>query len=363
MSRSGKEKISGQERGAEKAGRGRDARLSILRIIATLFVIWLHTNSTLTDNALAFGINETQLSFHAVMIYLSEWAVVAFMILSGALLLDPERRFGKAELLRSLRRVVLALLIFGIPFVACRLWLHGEIPGIGLIGKAFFNVLIGREVGHFWYLYLLMCVYLILPMLRVFIRNASKRVRWYAVGVLFAVGSVVPQIYLEAEESMPVTVFAAFPILPLLVGYLVFHAGLKKKKLFRGIAAVTLFVCGIWTIVESLGTPYPYASGRLGYSSPQVLLMSGAIILVVATFPRSAGRFSRSLWSLDRLCFAVYLIHPVFIQIIYKYFGLIPERHPHEKLGTILVWLTVTVLSFLASFVLRLIPPLRRYVL
>lgn len=348
--------------GRERAGE-RDARLSFLRITATLAVIWLHVNSTLADNALAFGIDEKQLSFHAAMIYFFEWAVAAFMILSGTLLLDPERRFGKGELLRSLRRLVLALLIFGVPFVACRLWLRGEVPGAGLAGKAFFYVMIGKEVGHFWYLYLLMCVYLILPMLRVFVRDASKRVRWYAVGVLFAVGSVVPQIYLEAEETMPVAAFAAFPILPLLAGYLLFHGPVKKKTLLRTGAVVVFLLCGVWTTIEALGTPYPYASGRLGFSSPQVLLMCAAAAVFFVTLPGDAGRHSRILWGFDRLCFAVYLVHPVFVQILYKYFGLIPERHPHAAAGTVLIWIAVTVLSFLAAFVLRLIPPLRKYVL
>ena len=317
-------------------GKGRDMRLSLIRILATLTVIWLHVNSTIADNALEFGVSSEQLTFHVISVYLSEWAVIAFMVLTGALLLDPERRYGKNELLRCLRRIVLALLIFGVPFVACRLWLRGEVPGPGLAGKAFLAILTGREVGHYWYLYLLMGVYLLLPLLRGFLRGSSTKTQWYLLAVLFFLGSVWPQIYLETGESMPVAVIAAFPLLPVLAGHLLLNKKTNNPVLLRALAIGILIPCGIWVVMEAISAPYPYASARIGYSSPQVLLICGAIVLLIATFPKKTGSFSKALWSVDRLCFAVYLIHPVFIQIIFKYFGLIPERHPHERIGTIL---------------------------
>ena len=62
-----------------------------LRIIATLAVIWLHTNGTIWGNQELFLLSDGQKRFFAVNYYLMWWAVPVFFMITGYLLLDKNK--------------------------------------------------------------------------------------------------------------------------------------------------------------------------------------------------------------------------------------------------------------------------------
>ena len=79
-------------------------------------------------------------------------------------------------------------------------------------------------------------------------------------------------------------------------------------------------------------------------------------------FGRLKGETPARALALDRLTFGVYLIHPLFIHVLYRLLGITPAgslffiRLPVIACG-------VAVASFLATRALMLIRPLREYVL
>ena len=69
------------------------------------------------------------------------------------------------------------------------------------------------------------------------------------------------------------------------------------------------------------------------------------------------------LWKIDRLCFGVYLIHPLFIQATYRVLKITPMRFGVTWVGTIVLFIFFVVCSFAFSFIASLIKPLKKYVL
>lgn len=64
--------------------------ISILRIMATLAVFFLHTNNTILNNTQNYQLSSENKFLMSVNISIMNWAVPMFLIITGALLLNKE---------------------------------------------------------------------------------------------------------------------------------------------------------------------------------------------------------------------------------------------------------------------------------
>lgn len=88
--------------------------LNSLRLLATLSVIFLHTSAGLLDTRNIGNIdNQFWLSCYK---YCMQFGVPIFVMISGALFLNPTKEVGFGLFLRKyVKRIALALLVFGLP--------------------------------------------------------------------------------------------------------------------------------------------------------------------------------------------------------------------------------------------------------
>lgn len=69
----------------------KQADISLLRIVATIAVVFLHTNSTLTEHQELFQQTGSQYNFFLCSHLVLHWAVPVFLMITGALLLKKEK--------------------------------------------------------------------------------------------------------------------------------------------------------------------------------------------------------------------------------------------------------------------------------
>lgn len=88
--------------------------LNSLRLLATLSVVWLHTSAGLLDTREIVNFDDKfWFSCHK---YCTQFGVPIFVMISGALFLNPAKEISFPLLLRKyVRRIALALLLFGLP--------------------------------------------------------------------------------------------------------------------------------------------------------------------------------------------------------------------------------------------------------
>lgn len=79
--------------------------------------------------------------------------------------------------------------------------------------------------------------------------------------------------------------------------------------------------------------------------------------------PELSEKQISAIWKIDRLCFGVYLIHPVFIQFVYRMLKINPCSFRLYWMAAMLFFAAFAICSFAASFIMQLIPWLRRNVL
>ena len=86
-------------------------------------------------------------------------------------------------------------------------------------------------------------------------------------------------------------------------------------------------------------------------------------VSIVSLFITREWKNIRFLWTVDRLCFGAYLIHPLFIQFTYRFLKITPIDFSLYLVVTVLFAIFFIGLSFVASWIMRKSGLLRKYVL
>lgn len=301
---------------------------------------------------------------------LARGCVPIFIMLSGALLLPKTESYGEFFKKRFNR--------IGIPFltwsVVYLIWkkLFYE-PNMGL-QEAFARILSDKVCFHLWFLYIIIGLYLITPVLRVLVAHAKLRDLLYFLGLWFLISSLLPfaqrivEMFAHAnfEFKLPAEAAQGF------IGYFVLGHALHQfstKELFRP-ALFTLIscflICAGGTYVLSARF---HSFQQLFYEnmSPNVVFYAAAFFIVVKYCPLFSGDctnsgFRSAISLFSKASFGIYLVHPIFIDVLY-----------HGRLGFVLrgdvfhpaymipvVALIVYILSFITVFAVQKIPYLRR---
>ena len=279
------------------------------------------------------------------------WAVPVFLMITGALLLNPEKDISYKKCFLYARRVLLALALFGTIFAL--FMMVGSHQSIN-IGKALLVVFEGKSFAHLWYLYVLIGIYLTLPVFKSFINSASRERIEVLLLVLFVfdfIASMVKAAGHATGFSVPIT----WPVFYLILGYYCKNFDSVLFKFRYLVLVVSALLVGIIAyqnpVLDNLW---------LGYNSPVVALMAMSVFMI---FKNIDFAESKRLWKIDRLCFCVYLIHPMFIHATYRVLKITPMRFGVTWLGTIICFVTFAICSFVFSYVSSLIKPLKKYVL
>ena len=100
-----------------------------LRLIATLGVVSLHASAGILD--LREIPSPTDKFMHTCFKYSMQFAVPIFVMISGALFLNPAKEIGYPLMLRKyVKRIALALLIFGLPMCLIETYFSNSGGGI-----------------------------------------------------------------------------------------------------------------------------------------------------------------------------------------------------------------------------------------
>lgn len=340
---------------------GRQAWISLLRIAATLLVVGFHTCDSLTGHPLVFPQTGAQRTFLLAAGRFASWHVPVFFMLTGALLLDPAREITPGKCVKRYAfRMALALAVFGVPFaLAKRVYGAGALTP-DMLWAAVTDVLTGNAWDHLWYLYTLIGVYLLLPLFRPFVRTASRREMGYVLAVLLAFDFFTAPLERLTGWRIAVAVPVTYPVFYCLLGrYLA--EGLPRPLGSRPACGVILLLTAAATVLTAVLAP-AYLRLLTGNASPVNALAAAAAFSLCRGIAVPA-RWEDRLWRWDRLCFGVYLIHPVFIHFFYRILRLTPLSFGAYAVAEPCFFLAFAALSFLASWVMSRIPPLKKYIL
>jgi len=340
--------------------------LDILRFIGIIAVIVVHTVSGVSDNfAREMGMRQGQI--YSAVKAVGTIGVPLFLMVSGALMLDPEKDISIKKLFgKYLKRMVLALILFGMVFALGEMLVKHESGNLlTLFVTAFKRVLAGKSWAHLWYMYVIIGLYLALPILRAFVAKADDALMDYAVLLLLIMTSILPAVLSITGIHMKIN----FPFKGVYVTYYILGYYLRKKSPFteemKGSLVKLAVLLPLLCVVLITGSE----KIDISYSSPIIVIWAIVIYELIRMSCSKAEDKAKSANSgisvfcgfMREYIFGIYLIHTVFLNLCYKMLGFTPLMAGGYILIPVFIILDFCV-SFVGAWLMRKIPGLRRIV-
>ena len=335
---------------------------SYIRAIACIAVIILHT---VYSAVLLFG-NENTLQTNIIsmsVVNCMMWAVPCFLMVTGALLLSPEKKISYRKLFgKYILRVFTALIIFGMIFRIFDIIMDKEPINILSFLKGLYEIFTGTGWSHIWYLYLLIGLYLLLPFYKKIVEYSGEKEIKYLLAVYIIFLSILPVLeiwgihcgfYIHVSTIYPFYLFG---------GYVIYkHVWCPGK----GISLILLAV-GTFVIIACNAVRWQYDIPAMeilwGYSSFFVIMQAIGVFALLKSVHGSGIPFmNRLLMELDKCSFGIYLIHMIFVRLILRYMGINPYKNG-GIIAFVLLILGILLISFILTWILKKIPFLKRIV-
>jgi surface polysaccharide O-acyltransferase-like enzyme len=339
--------------------------VDLIRTVAIVFVILLHASIEPNLNVDFMSPQGVQLWWSAdVYGSVARMAVPLFIMLTGALLLQPEKANEPLGVFFKKRwnRIGGPIFFWAIVFYVWDFYVKRQTFTPTVIIQ---DALAGPYV-HFWYVYLLVGLYLLTPVFRVVVAHADWKIIKYFLSVWFVGTGVVSLLTLSSTFSPQAVWFRdnVF-ILTGVIGYFVLGAYWAKIKLRSLLLYGALALSLIWTIfgtyllTSTLGERY--SAFFLDASSFSTIIASVALFLLLATIPQQEietklPRFSQALRIISINTLPIYLFHVIILETLQQ--GYLGFKISVTNLNPILSIPFLTGLTLLLS--LAIIVPLKK---
>lgn len=309
-----------------------------LRALGALAIVFLHVviSSSLIDELWDLSPDFFLAEFCA-LVTLSRWAVPAFFMISGSLLLDPQREMPFKKLAKHIWRIAFILLSIGFSFCILEEVYTEKSVSISVFVTAFLNLVEGKSWGHLWYLYATLGLYVITPTLRWLCSHLKplylllfSLVCWLVccfpslVTLLqsYDVADLPPSLVWlvqNSHDSIAVisnTVGWAFPLPFYLFGevFARYRCSLSKKNtlswviVFASLVVLVLISHYVYAGVSELQLPEYGLILPVGFG---VMVLAHILFDEKDSVPYIVQSFSRD-------SFGIYVFHPLFIHVVFN---------------------------------------------
>lgn len=286
----------------------RETELDILRLMALLGVIFTHACGIRTDSAAT----KNMMTF---LIATVTWHVPVFVMISGRFFLDPDRELSSAKLRKAIGHLVIAFLFWNVIYQIYYI-MTGDYSNLnwkGILSQA----MLGPY--HFWYLFMLVCLYAVTPFLRKIAEDRKLMEYFISLFLIFEfltmygpglplVGATVSQIETKTNFHFAMG-FSGYFVL----GYYLHRYPLSGKK------ETGLYILGIvMFLFTGLATVWKTNQGAEGEEWFSKYLMPNVVIEAAALYTFFVNRIGRIRFrekvsalisELAEYSFGAYLVH------------------------------------------------------
>lgn len=356
--------------------------LSFIRVIACLSIVILHSfkYSLALLQTGTLKVSNSQITCSNIMLYLMNWAVPCFVMVTGALLLDNSKKVTYKKLFsKYILKMVLIILIFSILFQIIDTLMTEQSININTFITGLKNAVFNKSWIHMWYLYMVIAVYLMLPIYRKITVHAEKKDIIYLL-ILYTVFLVVvdtlcngigysdiiinqsnynttdlinainearsPAFYIFVQKVWPLYLF---------LGYAMHKNIIKIKPLISIIMLITGISSIIVLSILSSHTDNMKTSMICNVlcsfnSSPIYLFLATSIFSLCKQINELKTKWViKIINAIDFSSFGIYLIHLIPIKIFIAKFKFNPYNYG-GILGMFIFSLVIMILSFIVVY-------------
>ena len=328
--------------------------LDILKIIACFLVIIDHTGGYIFYHSQSNG----TIIYYCLNLAICKIAVPIFIMTTGLLLLKKQSSYS--EIMKKVLKIFVPLIMLS--FV---LYVKDNNLNILLFLRSFVN---GPIISPYWYLYMLISLYLITPLIQKMLKNFNDRDYIY----LFIICLFIPLLLntictLFNFKFTSLIYICLFPkiISIYILGYYLSNNVLKRK--YKNIAII-IFTTSIILFFLTLYIPY-ILKGKVSeifntYDSLFAVGGAGSLFYIIRYYfsDRKINlKISNIIRKVSECTFGIYLFHYLIIYRIYNFNILQKIFDFNQYIGVLLLEIVVFILCGLFTYILRQIPCIKRY--
>lgn len=277
--------------------RSRDVSLDIMRILACLAVITIHTAGTGLIPGRDYPLMSMEWITCFVYRLLSGWAVPLFVMITGSIFLSPQKEVTIAKLFtNNILKLFIVLIVWSAFYTY-------------FANGTFFPL--GMASGHLWYLCMIIGVYLAIPI----IRNIPNKIRDYflIIWFVFLIYDFIASLYhVNVLQEVEHYLFTGY------VGYILLGDWCRRMKdnknftMVSVIVAVLVMILIIYISIYISKMQNKTTLSLMGYFSPITVVVAVGVYFACSMLSRKLDGFEKLqgfVANISANTLGIYLIH------------------------------------------------------
>ena len=336
--------------------------LDMLKIISCIAVVLIHVTA---DGFNLMNINTASWSVVTALNVLVKFAVPMFVMVSGALFLNPDRKLDVKKLWKkNILNLVIVYIIWTLIYATYVVYNKGQ-------GINFMDVLslaVKNSHYHLWFIPMLIGIYACIPLLKPMVSNGKRTVEYLL--ILFTLLYILPNTIEHFKFPYYTFVKAILDRIqvPMLgyIGYFVLghylHMyGIPKKytKLVyvSGIVSAVVGIVVTWIYSWHMGKATTTLASNFSITTYIISIM--IFVLMKNLFENKKLKFEKQIIHLSNISLGIYLIHVLIIDVLINRLDM-----PFTNIWNLPLNIVILlVVSYLISLGLSKIPFVNKYII
>ncbi|BFM43383.1 acyltransferase family protein [Flavobacterium sp. CFS9] len=290
-----------------------------LRVLATISVIVVHVAC---DILYQYG-HISNFTWWTGNVYdgLVRFCVPVFLMLTGALMLNKKYELNDF-LKKKFSRIILPFLFWSLFYVLLTVrsefLLESEKAFVDIFKRAFI-LIIGGSSFHLWYIYMVIGIYLFIPILSKWIQNANEKEILYFLAIWIFALMINQPIFSKFRINVDLTYFTGF------LGYLVLGYYLSVKSFqydARRLKQISVLLLSFGAIITIFGTYFLSISEDrfneyfYGYLTFNVMIVSIGLFIYFKNSKISNPTLIRVINFINKYSYGIYLVHILVLRFL-----------------------------------------------
>lgn len=316
--------------------------IDLLRILSTVAVVLIHVvtapvanSSAVIDSAVATNLN----LIHTMM----KWSVPVFFMITGYCL-QKKKEVTYEYCFSHVVKYISVLFTIGLAYSLMEEVFIAKTISSSVLVHSILNVISGNLWDHMWFIYSIIGIYIVMPVIHLFIAKDDKSAVTLTV-LLFVFNILLPTFekYFSVGVNLP---FGGY------LFYVCFGSTIAKLKINPRFS----FFMHLFGVLSVIWIFLGIANCKFGYNHLTICAMAISIFLTVSQM----GIKSNKLISCISKCtWGIYLVHPFYINIAIKVLKMdVLSSNVYIKL--FVMWEIIFIISLLTTYMLRKLPIVKK---
>lgn len=334
--------------------------LDFIRVIAIFLVVFIHVSAI--DTTLNVGSGQWQIT--KILNYFAHISVPVFFMISGSLLLNSKKTTSLSYTWKKrIPHVAIPFIMWSVisPIVV---GIYAHSLSLTNVISSVKTILYQPTSPTLWFMYPLVGIYILSPVIRTFVEHASNEMLIYVTGIWLVTCSLLPSLAVmlpkDYTKILTLSPVANFFLVGGFTGYFILGYLLTKlnvEKTNNLILLIIFLIAGFGGNFISEAVPRIFDSNNGYYvTSIYIPIMSVAAFILLQKWGSKikSNTTIKTFEFLSPLVFGVYLIHNLLILFIEPWF--MNHVAIHGLAATFLRYVVVLVLSIIIIWILNWIP-------